>query len=322
VPGGYRLFYTAIGPGKPFAACQGYILSAFSRDGLQFELEPGIRVSPDPTVPHRALRVLAPTIVKCSDTHVKCSDTQWRMYFESRGVAERPTVICSAVSADMLHWTHEEGIRIESVDGMSVGGPRFLLLPDGRGRIYCFVSDALRNENSGQSIMSAVCSDGLNFTWEKGYRLRDKQTEQDSAGITAAEVIPPQVNGDNDRWSMLYSAWQDAPEGTEVPLHPSRDPDAATDADFAAKSIATDIAGYRSRIYMARSPDGLVWERAACAIEGNGYSSDELDAVHSEDMSLIEIEAGQYRMYYAACDRKGNWRIVSAVCRTGTLARP
>ena len=161
VPGGYRLFYTAIGPGKPFAACQGYILSAFSRDGLQFELEPGIRVSPDPTVPHRALRVLAPTIVKCSDTHVKCSDTQWRMYFESRGVAERPTVICSAVSADMLHWTHEEGIRIESVDGMSVGGPRFLLLPDGRGRIYCFVSDALRNENSGQSIMSAVCSDGL-----------------------------------------------------------------------------------------------------------------------------------------------------------------
>ena len=63
---------------------------------------------------------------------------------------------------------------------------------------------------------------------------------------------------------------------------------------------------------MAHSRDGLVWERVGCAIEGGGYSSDELDAVHSEDMSLIEIEDGQYRMYYAACDRNGNWRIASA----------
>ena len=111
---------------------------------------------------------------------------------------------------------------------------------------------------------------------------------------------------------MFFSAWQDVPAGTEVPLHPSRDPDAANNEDFAATSIATDIAGYRSRIFTAQSRDGLVWERVGCAIEGGGYSSDELDAVHSEDMSLIEIEDGQYRMYYAACDRNGDWRIASA----------
>ena len=54
--GGFRLFYTAVGPGRPFRDCQGYILSAVSDDGLTFHKEPGIRVSPDPAVPHRSLR--------------------------------------------------------------------------------------------------------------------------------------------------------------------------------------------------------------------------------------------------------------------------
>ena len=299
--GGYRLFYTAIGPARPYATCQGYIVSAFSHDGLKFDPEPGIRVAPQPAVPHGALRVLAPTVARCSDG-------RWRMYFESRGSADRPTVICSAISDDMLHWTPEDGIRVEGFDG--VGGPRFLSLSDGRGRIYCFASDGLRGEDRHQSIVSAVSYDGLNFAFETGYRLRDRQSEYDTAGITAAEVIPAQ--GNDDRWTMFYSAWQDIPAGTEVPLHPSRDPDAANSEEFAAKSIASDIAGYRSRIFTAHSRDGLVWERAGCVIEGGGYSSDELDAVHSEDMSLIEIEDGHYRMYYAACDRQGNWRIASA----------
>jgi hypothetical protein len=307
--GGYRMFYTGIGPGKPYATCQGYLLSAFSRDGLQFNSEPGIRVAPQPAVPHMALRVLAPAVARCADG-------RWRMYFESRGSADRPTVICSAVSNDMLHWTHEDGIRLEGFDG--VGGPRFRSLPGRRGRIYCFASDDVSHEERHQSIISAVSSDGLNFAFEAGYRLRDRQTEQDTAGITAAEVIPPQ--GDDDWWRMFYSAWQDVPAGIEVPLHPSRDPDANSE-DFAAGSIATDIAGYRSRIFMARSRDGLVWERADCVIEGDGYSSDELDAVHSEDMSLIEIEGGHYRMYYAACDLHGNWRIASARTeRTDTMS--
>ena len=299
--GGYRLFYTAIGPAKPYATCQGYILSAFSNDGMQFDPEPGIRVAPQPAAPYMSLRVLAPTVARCSDG-------RWRMYFESRGSADRPTVICSAVSDDMLHWTHEDGIRLQGYDG--VGGPRFLSLPDDRGRIYCSASDAFNHEDRRKGIVSAVSSDGLNFAFEAGCRLRDRQTQYDSAGITAAEVVP--LHDNDDRWTMFFSAWQDVPAGTEVPLHPCHDPDAANSEDFAAKSIATDIAGYRSRIFMAHSHDGLVWERAGCAIEGGGYSSDELDAVHSEDMSLIEIEDGQYRMYYAACDRNGNWRIASA----------
>jgi hypothetical protein len=284
--------------------CQGYILSAFSDDGLRFDPEPGIRVAPQPSVPHMALRVLAPTVARTSGG-------RWRMYFESRGSADRPTVICSAVSDDLLHWTHENEIRLQGHDG--VGGPRYLRLPDGRERIYCFASERFSDAEWHQSIISAVSSDGLNFAFEPGYRQRDKRTEHDTAGITAAEVTPPQ--GNHDRWTMFFSAWQDVPAGTEVPLHPSRDPDVANTGlsdDFATRSIASDMAGYRSRIFTAHSRDGLVWERAGCVIEGGGYSSGELDAVHSEDMSLVEIGDGQYRMYYAACDRNGNWRIASA----------
>jgi hypothetical protein len=306
--GGYRIFYTAVGPAKPYATCQGYILSAFSNDGRQFDPEPGVRVAPQPAVPHMALRVLAPTVARGADAH-------WRMYFESRGSADLPTVICSAVSDDLLHWKHEDGIRLEGFDG--VGGPRFLVMPDGRGRIYCFASESVAvasgHDDRRQSIVSAASSDGLNFAFEPGCRLRDRQSDHDTAGITAAEVIPPQ--GHDGDWTMFFSAWQDVPAGTQVPLHPSH-PDAANmglSEDFAVTSIASDMAGYRSRVFIAYSQDGLVWERAGLVIEGGGYNSDELDAVHSEDMSLVEIGDSQYRMYYAACDRNGNWRIASAV---------
>ena len=312
--GGYRLFYTAVGPAKPFAACQGYILSAFSEEGLTFQTEPGIRLAPQQSVPHMSRRVLAPTISRCVDG-------RWRMYFESRGTAELPTVICSAISCDMLHWEHEEGIRLQGFQG--VGGPRYHTLPDGRGRIFIFgteiVSNSFGNQTNtySQSVASAVTSDGLDFILEPGYRLKDKQTEYDTAGITAAEAIPP--HSTNGHWTMFFSVWQDAPVNSIVPLHPSRNSNAELGGfsdDFAKASIASDMSGYRSRIYFATSPDGLNWERGVCVVEGNGYGNEGLDAVHAEDMSLIKLGSGEYRMYYAACDKSGIWRIVSAVTKT------
>ena len=42
------------------------------------------------------------------------------------------------------------------------------------------------------------------------------------------------------------------------------------------------------------------------------YDTEGLDAVHAEDMSLIDLGDGRHRMYYAACDGKGEWRVVSA----------
>ena len=158
--GGFRLFYTAVGPARPYRACQGYILSAVSDDGLDFTLEEGIRVVPDPDVPSMSRRVLAPTVTRLPDG-------RWRMYFESRGTADRPTVIASATSDDLLAWHVEDGVRLEG-EG-DVGGPRFVRLPDGRGRIYCF-------SRTARAVVSAVTSDGLRFDWEPGERMKGGQT--------------------------------------------------------------------------------------------------------------------------------------------------
>lgn len=304
--GDFRLFYTAVGPAKPYPACQGYILSAVSDDGLVFRKERGIRLAPQPSVSHVSLRVLAPTVTRLDDE-------RWRMYFEARGPASSPTVICSAISSDMLRWELEEGIRLESPGG--VGGPRYLPLPNGGGRLYCCGSEFDGpGERVSKGVISAITSDGLRFEFEPGYRMRDKQSDYDTSGITAAEVIPPLVDGGS--WTMVFSAWQDVAPGTIVPLHPSHDTDAMESGrseDFAAASIAVDMAGYRSRIFVAHSDDGLTWEQGKCAIEGRGHGADGLDAVHAEDMSMVEVADGTYRMYYAACDKNGNWRVASAI---------
>ena len=304
--GGYRLFYTGIGPGKPFADCQGYILSAVSQDGLRFTPEPGIRLAPQPNLPHMALRVLAPSVVALPDGH-------WRMYFEARGTADVATSICSAVSEDQVSWRLEPGVRLASPGG--VGAPRFLSGSNGEGRLYCFRSDygpagLAGGLRVGTPVVSATTRNGLDFILDPGLRMTDRQGDIDSAGITAAEALP------GTPLTMYFSAWQDLPKGVPPPLHPSLDRDAVaagTSADFAVASIAADMSGYQSRILAAHSENGLDWIRDGVVIAGDGYGGSDIDAVHAEDMSLIALGDGRWRMYYAACDALGTWRIASAV---------
>ena len=285
--GGYRLFYTAVGPEKPFATCQGYILSAFSQDGLAFVPEEGIRVAPQPELADMALRVLAPSVA--------AYEGGWRMYFEARGDASLPTVIASAVSEDMLVWELEQGIRLQGPG--SVRAPRYLA---SAGRLYC--CDAA-------GIISARTDNGVDFELETGHLLQPAGSEFETGGYSAGEVVPL---GDGDgEWTMFYSAWQDVPPGIAVPPHPSRD--SSLSEDFAAASIASDMAGFRSRIFSAHSADGAVWKRGECVVAGAGYGEEGVDAVHAEDMSLVALDDGRFRMYYAACDKDGLWGIASAI---------
>ncbi|MDA1018102.1 MAG: hypothetical protein O3A00_27055 [Planctomycetota bacterium] len=138
--GGYRLFYTAVGPAKPYPECQGYILSAVSEDGLTFEKEPGIRLAPQPGIPHMSLRVISPLVTLCADG-------RWRMYFESRGPASIPTVICSAISSDMLHWELKDGIRFQApcgagLDAVQAEDMSLIQIASGRYRMYYAACDA------------------------------------------------------------------------------------------------------------------------------------------------------------------------------------
>jgi hypothetical protein len=310
--GRVRLFYTAVGPERPFEACQGSILSAISHDGVMFTAEPGIRVAPRPDVPRCSLRALAPSVVAIAGG--------WRMYLEARGPATQPTVIASAVSADQVTWELEPGPRLEAGEG--VGAPRFAWLPDGTGLLTCWVRTSLAGSDGvvrdTQAVMSARTTDGLTFTPDPGLRLRPLTGAHDSAGITAAEVVPPSRPG--EPWSMLYSAWQDRPAGAPEPLHPAHDPDAVANgrsADFAAASIAADLSGYRSRLFLATSPDGATFHGARLLVEGDGYGGTDLDAVHAEDMSLLRLPDGTRRLYYAGCDAAGRWGVLSAVAAGG-----
>lgn len=55
------------------------------------------------------------------------------------------------------------------------------------------------------------------------------------------------------------------------------------------------------------------WERDGVIIDGDGYGGTGIDAVHAEDMSLVALDDDRWRMYYAACDAHGVWRIASAI---------
>ncbi len=304
--GGYRLFYTAVGPGKPFADCQGYILSAVSVDGIDFEVEPGIRVAPDPASSFMDLRVLAPTVTRLDDG-------RWRMYFEGRSSADKPKVIGSAISKDMLDWQVEEGVRLVVPGG--VRAPRYLPTPDGHKLVAVGQLPGAQVTDSavGGAVVATSC-DGIHFELGTAYLF---PTDPAHGGdFSAAEVVPPVREG--EEWVLFFSEWADPPGGPPqgLPLHPSSDPDAVakgTSANFAEISIASDLAGFRSRIHIARSADGINWERGPVVVEGEGYGGDGMDAVHAEDMSLIRLPDGRYRMYYAACDPAGIWLVASAV---------
>ena len=123
--GGFRLYYTGLGPDRTVPDCIGYILSASSRDAVTWVKDPGVRVDVFP--PHAALWTLCPDVIPLPDG-------RYRMYFEARS-PDQPTVILSAVSDDGLAFTVEPGIRVG--DGRwSYGTPRCLYIePGGRGRI-------------------------------------------------------------------------------------------------------------------------------------------------------------------------------------------
>ena len=159
--GGYRLYYTGLGPARTAPDCIGYILSASSRDAVTWVKDPGVRVDVFP--PHAALWTLCPDVIPLPDG-------RYRMYFEARS-PDQPTVILSAVSDDGLAFTVEPGIRVG--DGRwSYGTPRCLYIePAAEGasapryRLYHhkYTFPLVSGLDAGNEIISAVSADGLHF---------------------------------------------------------------------------------------------------------------------------------------------------------------
>ena len=219
--GGFRMYYTGLGPGRAVKDSAGYILSAFSSDGMAWQKEPGVRV--DVHEPDAMLRVLCPDVIPLPDG-------RWRMYYEAR-THDRPSSILSAVSEDGLDWHREGGIRMSNPQ-WSYGTPRCLYLESVAGesklryRLYFHhYSHPFRAGLDAQNhIISAVSNDGINFKIEPGVRIAQENAERDSHAVYAPEVIRVA----NGTYRMYYSGW------------------------------GAEIAG---GIFSATSPDGLVWKK-------------------------------------------------------------
>ena len=278
VAGGYRMYYTGLGPARRDPDALGYILSAFSEDAATWRKDPGVRIDLFP--PHATARTLCPDVIPLADGG-------YRMYFEARSglpaTAEEgflgpqnPTVILSAFSDDGLNWTVEAGVRFG--DGRwSYGTPRVLYvqLDDGtvgyRLYFHRYTFPLRSGLDAGNQIISALSPDGLTFAEEPGVRIR-QETERETFSVYAPEVVRL---GDGS-YRMYYSGWSETINGG---------------------------------IFTATSSDGLEWHKSPepCIELGGAW-----DGAMVSEPCVISLHEGGARLFYEAADDQGNYRILSA----------
>lgn len=188
--GGYRLYYTGVSRERRAQNCLGYILSAVSEDGLHWQKEVGIRLD--------TMSSAGEVWVYCPDV-IPLPDGRWRMYFQVKSDSGWDQIL-SAVSADGILWTREEGARFFS-DTHDCGSPRCLILKDGRYRLYFHFSNSHERH-----ILSAISKDGLCFEREGEFCIT-RETEFESHTVYAPEVLRLGTGG----YRMYYAAWSETP---------------------------------------------------------------------------------------------------------------
>jgi len=289
--GGYRMYYMGLGPGRPRQASSGYILSAVSSDGENWQKEDGIRL--DAGGEGAANCIWGPDVIPLLDG-------TYRMYFQGRTELEDgsvKSVILSARSDDGLVWGQEPGIRLSESD-RSFGAPRCLHLePSGDEnaplyRMYVSASpirvpepDPQTGFVSDRNIASAVSRDGLTFSIEPGVRIK-QEGPMESFVVYAPEVLRL---GDGS-YRMYYAGWNWAPEVKQG-------------------------SPYHGRIFSARSDDGVHWikNKHICIDRGGPW-----DETKASEPCIMELPDGRFRMFYEACDATGHWRIASATASPAT----
>jgi hypothetical protein len=215
------MYFTAYGPEAWFPDSSAQIHSALSDDGLDWRIEPGVRLA---THPNASRKVYCPDVIPLSDGRL-------RMYYEAAG-DRGGTSVLSAVSNDGIDFTPEPGVRFGDNDH-SYGSPRCLqynATEEGVSRdatmfrLYCHQTPSPNNHGSWQRIVSAVSPDGLDFSMESGVRI-DQDRPDESGCVYAPEVVAVSGGG----YRMYYAGW------TLEPIH--------------------------GRILSAWSEDGITWRK-------------------------------------------------------------
>ena len=135
------------------------IVSALSRDGMQFAQEPGVRIAPDQSnASSTEFLVTDPSVIDLGNG-------TFRMYYTGMNGTLDPASslrnIFSALSSDGLQFS-KEGIRINSQQNGNnnwVAMPEAVRHPD--GTVYLYYDS--HNPNAGGGIMVASSQDGLQF---------------------------------------------------------------------------------------------------------------------------------------------------------------
>lgn len=280
--GRHRMYFEARSAHRP-----NVILSAISDSaGLDFTLEPGLRVSSDETSFGAPRVVFVPALQK------------WRMYTSVAPVADsgmwepgKPSAkhILSALSEDGLRWHLEEGVRVPQehhVEAYSLyvsvhapWGPHTVVVVSCLGCVSVQAPEIL--------YIEPVKS------WRMYYAAWEPPPRAESAEAAATEA---KAAAEMER---VYQSGE------------------VKGADFVRASIKADLSGATARLFSATSEDGLTWvkdydgmsEETALLCPGD---EGDLDAVHLTEPCLVELQGGGFRLFWESCDRQGAWRILSA----------
>ena len=230
--GGYRLYYTAVGPGRPFPNCQGYILSAFSEDGVNWE-RPNLGL-----VEYQGSKDNNIALLNAAGANVfedaRETDPARRyksLFFELHGPDGTPNMgdgVSVAFSPDGVKWTKYEQnpVITRSSDSHTLFG-----WDDLHGKYVSYCRPSLHEGNKIRRIGRAVSDDFVNWTVPEDVLVPD---DDDPPGM---EFYGMPVFKYEDLYIGQLWAYQTPPEEPQIRF---------------AGSIHVQLAGSR---------DGRVWER-------------------------------------------------------------
>ena len=235
--GTYRLYYTQIlpRPGYPEGAndydqATTRILSAVSRDGIDWVPESGVRLSAE-AGGAGDYRVVSSEVVPIAH-----ASGHWRMYYECcRGPQSVGNTILSARSVDDgMTWELEPGVRWEN-NRSNFAAPRIQFLDGVRMRLYCY--------ERGEGIISAISEDGgLAFAQEPGLRIA-QEGPLDNEAAFAPEVVQVGEGG----YVMYYAGYS-----------------AANRAQI-LRATSADGLNWQKEARPAIAPNGAGWDAVKCS---------------------------------------------------------